>query len=245
VERFKFYSSRYEVKDLLLLVTRPQPDGTRTVDTLRSLGHAPLLAPLLVMHPIEAAFAPDRAYVGVLVTSANAVRVLNPEQFAQLKDLPLVAVGGRTASAAREKGFANVTSADGDAENLAIEAAKIFRTARAPVLYLAGEDRAVDLAGALAAHGIRVETVAVYRMAFARSMPVDAREAIAAGRLDGTVDAYLNLTEAMQLSEAALAPVHYCLSAEVGARLIAAGAPAVRISAHPQETDLFSLLDGR
>ncbi len=50
----------------------------------------------------------------ILATSANGVRAL--ARRSRARDLPVFAVGPQTAEAAREAGFANVKSADGDAE---------------------------------------------------------------------------------------------------------------------------------
>lgn len=232
-----------------LLITRPQPDAERTAAALRAQKHNPVVAPLLVMEKLRFRLDPSRAFGGLIFSSANAVRAIPGEVVATLRHLPVVAVGDRTARTARELGFASVESADGDADHLARHAATVFRDAGLPILYPAGENRAADLAGVLAAHGIRVETVVVYRMVFSQGLPHAAHDAIAERKIDGvlhysrrTVDAYLQFAEADNVLEAALAPVHYCLSADIGARLIAAGASAVRIAPHPHERELIRLL---
>lgn len=232
-----------------LLITRPQPDAESTAATLRAQKHNPLVAPLLTMEALPLRLDPCRTFSGVIVSSANAIRAISETERSKLLGLQVAAVGERTAKVAREAGFTKVKSAQGDAEALARHAAKIFKNAEHPVLYLAAENRAGDLASALAAHGIAVQTVVVYRMIFSHGLPHAAHDAIVARKIDGvlhysrrTVDAYLHLAEADNVLEAALAPIHYCLSAEIGARLIAAGAPAVRIAAHPQEQELISLL---
>ena len=76
--------------------------------------------------------------------------------------------GGRAAA-----GFADVTSADGDVRDLVRLVAARHADASAPLLYLAGEDRAGDLAGELAAHGIAAEMAVVYR-AVTAPFPPDA-----------------------------------------------------------------------
>src|SRR6202043_3392458 len=58
---------------------------------------------------------------------------------------------------------------------------------RLPLLYLAGEDRAGDLAAALAAHGIAVRTLVVYRAVAATGLPRPVRDALAAGDVDGVL----------------------------------------------------------
>lgn len=238
--------------DLHLLVTRPEPDGSRTAEALRALGHSALVAPLLEFRAAGSTGKSDDAWGGILVTSSNAIRALSPKSLAELKDIRMLAVGDHTADAARSAGFVQVECVDGNAQKLARQAIRAFTGTTAPILYLAGADRAIDLQAALAAKNIRLETVVVYRMEHAPAIPPGARAAIEDGRLDGvlhysgrTVDAYLALSEAAHLSEAALAPIHYCLSAEIAAKLIQAGAPAVRIAAHPREADLFRLLNHR
>ena len=71
--------------------------------------------------------------------------------------------------------------------DLARLAAARFAGAQPPLLYLAGEDRARDLAGELAAQGLAVRTVVVYRAAKAARFPPAARTALEQGRIDGVL----------------------------------------------------------
>ena len=116
---------------------------------------------------------------------------------------------------------------------------------RAPLLYLAGEDRAGDLAAA----GLPVHTAVVYRALKADHFPPPVAAALAQGEIDGVLhfsarsaEAYLDCAAHDAIRESALAPVHYCLSRQVAAPLSAAGAPAVRIAARPDETALLELV---
>jgi len=146
-----------------LLVTRPEPDATHTAQALRARGHEVLVAPLLRTETIDVEF--KGPYGAVLMTSANAARAIaTHRRSAELQGLPVYTVGNRTAGAAREAGLTNVDSADGALADLVRLTAARFAGTRKPLLYLAGEDRAGDLAGELAAHGIAVETVVIYRV---------------------------------------------------------------------------------
>src|SRR4051812_9693459 len=90
--------------DMRLLVTRPEPDATRTAETLRAHGHEVLVAPLLSTQAVQAEFG--GAYDGVLMTSANAARALAVHPRAGgLTRLRCFTVGKRTAEAARAVGF--------------------------------------------------------------------------------------------------------------------------------------------
>src|SRR5437764_9428286 len=99
-------------RDMRLLVTRPEPDATRSAQALRALGHEVLVAPLLWTQTIDADFAGP--YGAVLMTSTNAARAITPHpRSAELRGLPVYTVGSHTAHATREAGFTNVESAAG------------------------------------------------------------------------------------------------------------------------------------
>jgi uroporphyrinogen-III synthase len=230
------------------MVTRPQPDAERTAELLRARGHDVLIAPLLELQPIPHAIG-QGPWTAVLVTSANAIRAFGDER-TPLRELPLLAVGDRTAETAQKAGFLDVRSAAGDAKDLVGLAVTLYHGCSAPLLYLAGEHRAHDLAGALAGHGIPVATVVVYRMAKCAKFADAAHEELAAGRIDGvthysrrTAQAYLDCATRSGLEQAALAPVHYCLSGQVAAALRGGGASRVRVAAQPDEKGMLRLFE--
>jgi uroporphyrinogen-III synthase len=231
-----------------LLVTRPEPDNERTATALRARGHEVTLAPLLRIEPVADAELGTPPWCAILMTSANAARAIarHPRR-GELVTLPVVAAGRGSAAAARATGFARVISADGDARDLARLAAAHFAGARRPLLYLAGEERARDLAAELSAQGLSVRTVAVYRAGKATAFPDVARRALEQGRIDGvlhfsrrSVESYLECGRDM--IPQALAPVHYCLSARVAEPLELAGATRIRIAAQPDEARLLDLV---
>lgn len=231
-----------------LLVTRPEPDATRTAETLRARGHEVLVAPLLATLTISADFA--GSYDGVLMTSANAARALmtHPRR-SELMRLTCFTVGNRTAEAARTVGFADTVSADGALGDLAdLVAARVARSAR--LLYLAGEDRAGDLAGHLAKRGITVDTAVIYQAVAAEKLPAHLTEALKHGSLDGalhysrrsvaTLLAFAGHSGAMN---AVTGLAHYCLSAEVAAPLREVAAGRIAVAARPDEASLLALIE--
>jgi uroporphyrinogen-III synthase len=231
-----------------LLVTRPEADAARTANTFRARGHAVLVAPLLRMEMSGAEVGPDPA--AVLFTSANAVRALavHPRRDS-LRHLPTYAVGSHTAAAAHAAGFVAVAGGDGDVQALAELIAAARRGADGALLHLAGEERAGDLAGALAARGFSVRTVVLYRMVAADTFPPEVAGALADGALDGVLhysrrsaEIFLDCAERGGLLNAAVNLAHYCLAAQVAAPLAAAGAAVVRIASRPQETALIELV---
>jgi len=92
-----------------LLVLRPKPGASATVEKARGQGLDAAAVPLFEIEPV-AWEAPDPAgFDALLLTSANAVRMGGPE-LAKLRALPVHAVGPATASIARDAGFEVATS---------------------------------------------------------------------------------------------------------------------------------------
>lgn len=230
-----------------VVVTRPQADADRTASALRGRGHEVLVAPLMRVEPIAADLSGQ--WGAIVITSANAPGVLagNPARAALIK-LPLFAVGHRSADAARLAGFADVTSAGGDVRDLVQLIVERHADAKAPLLYLAGEDRAADLIGELSVHGIAAEMRVVYR-AVTASFPDELIEALKAGEIDAVLhfsrrsaENYLSGANRAGIPAEALKPRHICLSELIAAPLVTAGATAIAIARHPQEADLIELL---
>jgi uroporphyrinogen-III synthase len=229
-----------------ILVTRPEPDGERTAAALRARGHEVLTMPLLRIEAIADADLGDGPWVAVVLTSANAARAIaGHRRFAEVVGLPAYVVGARTKAAAEAAGFAAVRSADGDLDNLVRLVATDPPPGR-PLLYLAGTERAGDLAGALRTHGIAVETAVVYRSVMVTRFDPALRIALANGEVDAVLHysarsaaAYLAAATAGGIDASVTNLKHFCLSSEVAAPLFAAGATAVEIAALPTEQALL------
>lgn len=228
-----------------VVVTRPRADSERTAMVLRARGHEVLVAPLMKVEALAADLS--GIWAAIVVTSANAPGAIaeNPAHPALTK-LPVYAVGQRSADAAREAGFVEVTSAGGDVRDLVRTLVAQRADAKAPLLYLAGEDRAADLIGELSARGIAAEMRIVYR-AVTAPFPPELIEALEAGEVDAVLhfsrrsaDNYLAGAKQAGIAGPALAVRHFCLSAQVAAPL--AGAGPVAIAARPDESALIELL---
>ncbi len=231
-----------------ILITRPAADAERTAVALRARGHEVIVAPLLTVALLPDAELGDGPWSAILVTSANAVRAIaGHKRRDQLRRIPAFVVGKQSAQDLRAAGFAEVSCANGNVDDLTeLVAARLKPPAR--LLYLAGEERAGDLAGALRAKNFVVDTVAVYRVVAAQTLPAEATAALAGG-LDGVLhysrrsaEAFLAAARKSGLLEAALTkPVHYCLSAKVAEPLRQAGATDVRVAVQPDEAALMAL----
>src|SRR5262249_31247391 len=156
-----------------------------------------------------------------------------------------------TAEAARAAGFRDVACADGDKDDLIALLRARGGERSAPLLYLAGEDRAGDLA----ASGVPLRTAMAYRAVKVERFAPDVAAALARGgaRARGpsaafflfpprSARAYLDCPPRGGILERALAPVHFCLPRQVSQPLAAAGAAAIRLAPHPDEAAMIDLV---
>jgi uroporphyrinogen-III synthase len=121
--------------------------------------------------------------------------------------------------------------------------------AKAPLLYLAGENRAVDLVGELTACGLAVEMRVVYR-AVTTPFPSELIDALKAGEIDAVLhfsrrsaDNYISGAAQAGVAGPALRPRHFCLSAQIAEPIAAAGASHVTVARHANETAMIELAD--
>jgi uroporphyrinogen-III synthase len=228
-----------------LLVTRPEAEAARTAAALHARGHEVVLGPLLRIELVDFAL-PGDAWSAVVLTSANAARaVAEHPRRAALIAAEVFAVGRHTADAARAAGFRTVHCADGDKDDLADLLRARRGDASAPLLYLTGEARAGDLA----AGDAPVLTVVTYRAVKVQHFAPEVAAALARREVDGVLhfstrsaQAYLDCAARAGIREAALAPVHICISRQVGEPLAAAGAAALRIAPRPDEAAMLELI---
>ena len=149
-----------EKPGLRVLVTRPREDAESLIAALAIRAIEALVEPLMEIH-WQALEALNLAGVqAVLCTSANGVRAL--ARASGERRAPLLAVGDATAARARAEGFDRVESAGGDVRDLARLATARLRPENGPLLHVAGNVVAGDLAGLLCARGFAVERRVLY-----------------------------------------------------------------------------------
>ncbi|MGN3975498.1 uroporphyrinogen-III synthase [Tsuneonella sp. SYSU-LHT278] len=122
-----------------LIVLRPEPGCSETLEAARERGLEAVGAPLFAIEPVPWDGDGPVSADALLVGSANAFRH-GGSGLDAVRHLPVWAVGERTAAAAREAGFSVVRTGQGGLQSL-VERAERGTT----LLRLAGEMR-VDLA---------------------------------------------------------------------------------------------------
>ncbi len=219
-------------------VTRSAPGAEATAERLRDLGHEPIVAPVLVVAPLDLRL--DLSGIEALAfTSANAVRAyaaLSPR-----RDFPVWTIGVSTAQAARQAGFERVASAEGDVADLGLRiAADLPRGA--VVMHPCALELAGDLATPLAAVGIVLRPAPIYQTVIAA-----VNGAIRAALASADVVLLHSPKGARALNQ--LLAAHptaigraLCLSPAVAGALDVGKIPTVTSAALPNDTALLKLL---
>lgn len=226
-----------------VLVTRPEPSAARTARTLLQRGFAPLVLPLTQTRAL-AADPPDQSFDLTAITSANAVRHASPALIASLHDVPVVAVGSRTAEMARAAGFRDVEEAGGTAEAMAVHL--LARTTPATrIAYLCGSPRKPLLEQRLRQAGRPVDAVETYATVRLALHPTE-RVALESGfdaALVYSAESALALVDVLVGVEGAnwRKAAFVCLSADVARAL--PDALRIMIAATPDETSLLASLE--
>lgn len=167
-----------------LVILRPEPGASATLDRARAMGLDTLAMPLFEVEPVGWEIPEPGGFDGLLLTSANAVRQAGPG-LERLRALPAYAVGETTAAAALEAGFAVAASGDGGVGRL-LESLP----ARLRLLHLCGEHRT------LAEASQKITPLPVYRSA-ELPMPADFE------RIEGQVAAVHSPRAGLRLAELA------------------------------------------
>lgn len=137
-----------------LVLLRPEPGLTASAERARALGLDVIERPLFAVEPIDWTAHDPAEFDALLLTSANAVLHAGPG-LDDYRKLPVHAVGGRTAQAARAAGLAIASEGERGVEALFAALPGANR-----LLHLGGADRVEADPGAN-----RVTEVTVYRAA--------------------------------------------------------------------------------
>lgn len=145
-----------------VIITRPEPGLSETMAAVADAGWLPLASPALVVQRYTLRL-PKKLPAAILLTSGQAVSaVVAAAQQAKALDIPVYAVGDRTAQRARDAGFTHVKSADGDARALVA----LLQTHQQPecgsLLLCSGAGQGVELAAWCRQAGFKVVRRVVY-----------------------------------------------------------------------------------
>jgi uroporphyrinogen-III synthase len=231
-----------------VLVTRPQPDALETANMLIARGHQPIVAPLVSVNYHDGPEIDLSGVQAILATSANGVRALSRRLVR--RDLPVFAVGPKTARAATDAGFHRVKSADGDAEALAKAVASWTSPQQGQLVHASGVETEGKLAAALVACGFQVRTEFLYDVSAVVELPVIARDALSRGEVNGVLlfsprsaRIFAELISHAGLNDTASSLIGVCISRAAALNIASLNMHDVRVAKRPNQRSLLDCLD--
>lgn len=231
-----------------MLVTRPEPDAASTAERLRALDLVPVLCPLMECAVLPTSLPDSAGFAALAATSANALRALEERgAIARFRDVPVYAVGERTAAEAKRLGFARVVSAGGSLGELAALLAHALLPG--PVFYPVARHQSGDLGRSLAPFGVMVVAARVYEMRPRESLPEFIIEALEARTIGAalfysrrTAEIFVALAKGRLSGNARAALGVLCLSEAVAEPLLAGRFPRAALADYPSEDAMMALV---
>lgn len=219
---------------LRVAITRAQPEADRTAARVRERGAEAIVTPLLTIVPCRYDTNTEDAQA-IIFTSPNGVRAFPDVRSA--RDRLVLTVGDATAEAAREAGFSDVRSADGDVRALAALARRALDPADGKLIHIAGDHAAGDLGGELRAAGFSVERRLAYAAVAAIVLPEALKHPLDIVLFHSARAAETFVTlgapNAAQLTAG-------CLSAAIAEAAAKTSWKRIITSPHPREDDLLT-----
>ena len=149
-----------------VLFTRPIDDSKDLILKFKSLGHIVSSIPVISIKKKEYSKIDFSSFKGIIFTSSNAIKFLDTKLLD--KNIKCFCVGNATELLAKEKGFQNIFSAEGNVNNLKEIILQNFKSSEGKLLYISGETITFELDKFLISEGLKVERVINYS-----SVPVE------------------------------------------------------------------------
>lgn len=234
----------------LALITRPVEDSERMRPLVEAIGFKTMIEPMLTIERIKTARLPADAIQGYVVTSANGAHAL--AKAGARTDLPLWAVGERTALAAADLGFVQTRFAEGDVMSLASLLQNSVDPEKGPLLHARGVDVAGDLAGMAQGFGLRILSVPLYKAEMAENLSEPLKKALKGGLIacalffsPRSAESFVTLATRANLSDACRTLEAFALSEAIITKLRPLPWAKTHAPKEPRQAALLELLKDR
>lgn len=230
----------------MILITRPFREAEETANLCHDQGWATIIDSQMhiecVTHlplnlPIQAA----------LFTSANGV-MCSSDSLKNYAARALV-VGDSTAQVAKQRGFSEVLSAQGDVDDLLELCRKHLDPEAGPVIHFRGEIAHGDLVGLLKADGFDAQERVVYRAVAKLHLDPPTIEALKRNEITSalffsarTARVFLQNLKRHGLESSLKSMTAYCISPAVAAQICGAEWDAIIVSPKPDQRTLLDLI---
>ena len=154
-----------------ILFTRPLEDCQEIMIKFQLLGHEVSHMPLIYVEKKNYDEINFEDFKGIIFTSANAIKFLNLKKIN--KKINCFCVGNATEKKARNSGFQNTFSAEGNVDNLKELILQNFYSSDGKLLYVSGEIISNELDKKLISEGYDVERIVNYTVKHVENLNED------------------------------------------------------------------------
>ena len=144
-----------------ILLTRPLEDSLEMISKFKLLGHQVSHLPLLKIQSVDHEKIDFADYKAIIFTSSNAIKFLNLKDID--KNILCFCVGGGTEKKAKNVGFQNVVSAEGNVRNLKELILQNFDKQNGKIIYVSGDMISTELDRELLDEGINIYRLINYK----------------------------------------------------------------------------------
>jgi uroporphyrinogen-III synthase len=144
-----------------ILLTRPLEDCSEIIVKFQSLGNQVSHLPLISVNKVNYEKINFSIFKGIIFTSANAIKFLDTKLID--KKLLCFCVGTATEKKAKNVGFQNIITAEGNVENLKELIFKNFDKNDGKLIYVSGETISTDLDNQLTKEGYYIKRIINYK----------------------------------------------------------------------------------
>ena len=143
-----------------ILLTRPLEDSKDLIMRFKELGHQVSHLPVITIEKKDYEDPNYNEFKGIIFTSSNAIKNLDISKIN--KDIFCFCVGNATEKIAKEKGFQNIFTAEGNVSNLKEIILQNFDPKNGNLIYVSGELVSYDLDKELKLEGYYVKRIINY-----------------------------------------------------------------------------------
>lgn len=231
----------------LVLITRPRQQGEDFACALRAYGIDTLCAPVLEYHALEKSLPDLGKYDGLIFTSINGLYLFNNHN--NIPDIPVFAVGNKTAEKARSLGFKDVYNAQGNADDLARTIDRALTNTPAKLLHICGtHNKKVPVQN----KDIQIEQYKTYRMDKIHTLPPQTIHAMRTGSINyatffspRSAKNFINLIEQHNLTSCLININALCISDSVLKCVQDMKWKTVAAARHPTRTAMIEMITGK
>ncbi|OEY86360.1 uroporphyrinogen III synthase [Wolbachia pipientis] len=229
-----------------ILLTRPLLDSLDTRYALKKCGYKVYIDPILTLkylHPNISEYEFDV----VISTSKNSVRAFS--HIHKVDDLSIVTVGNSTMQTAKDFGFADVISADGNVDSLILLIKSLY-SREVKFLYIRGQEISCDLKKKLSDAGFNIKEVILYKMIAKKNLSHRVKNLLLTGKVNDiiflsvhTAIVFCSLILKNQLSDIMADMVAYAMSKNIADSLKAIKWKRILISRLPTKESLIDIIN--